>query len=219
MGTYWRNWKASRWSQFPAKRRYSRGFKFSVSHSKREVDMSQLGEGISPPQQLRMTISAENVLNLPHLSPPEGYILREYRPGDEDSWLELLQLAGFDNWDQARMDRYLLDLERREGSRVVSHSGTIVAATFADRGMTSREFGVLDHVATHPLHRTKGLGRVVCTSVMKFLVARGCPAVTLWSDDWRLPAIKLYLSLGFIPEMDREDMPSRWDVVMDQISS
>ncbi len=37
------------------------------------------------------------------------------------------------------------------------------------------------------------------------------------TDDWRLPAIGLYLSLGFDPVMEREDMPSRWRAIMAEL--
>ncbi len=39
----------------------------------------------------------------------------------------------------------------------------------------------------------------------------GDVGVMLFTDDWRLPAIGLYLSMGFEPQMNREDMPGRWD--------
>ena len=34
-----------------------------------------------------------------------------------------------------------------------------------------------------------------------------------FTDDWRLPAIGLYLSMGFEPQMTREDMPRRWESI------
>ena len=112
------------------------------------------------------------------------------------------------------MEAYLADPERREGSRVVSLGRDIVAATFASPQQFPSRAGVLDYVVSHPNHRGKGLGRAVCTAVLRFFVDRGYESVVLLTDDWRLPAIGLYLSLGFVPEMTRGDMPSRWKAVM-----
>ncbi len=76
-----------------------------------------------------------------------------------------------------------------------------------------RTQGVLDFVVTHPDHRSRGLGRATCTAVSKFFIDLGCKSVSLLTDDWRLPAIYLYLSLGFKPVMNRIDMPERWATI------
>ena len=78
-----------------------------------------------------------------------------------------------------------------------------------------RREGVLDYVATHPDHQGRGLGRATCAAVSRYLVAQGCAMVSLLTDDWRLAAIHLYLSLGFEPVMNRDDMPERWARVME----
>ena len=65
--------------------------------------------------------------------------------------------------------------------------------------------------------RGLGLGRAACTGVVKHLVDRGYSNVILYTDDWRLPAIGLYLSMGFEPQMTRQDMLGRWQRVMEQL--
>jgi mycothiol synthase len=65
--------------------------------------------------------------------------------------------------------------------------------------------------------RGLGLGRAVCTGVVRYLVDRGYANVVLYTDDWRLPAIGLYLSMGFEPQMTRMDMPERWRRVQEQL--
>ena len=167
-----------------------------------------------PPQQLSMTMTADRVQPLADVELPEGYVLRGYRHGDEEGWLELLHRGGFlREWDRARIDAHLADPERQDGSRVVYHHGALVAATFASRQTQPVRAGILDYVVSHPEHRGRGLGRAVCTAVMRFMVRRGYRRIALSTDDWRLPAIGLYLSLGFEPEMTREDMPARWAAV------
>ena len=182
----------------------------------------------NPPMQLTMVIGADAVRSLADVPLPAGYVVRACRPGDTPSWAVALQRGGFDSWDEPQVLEFLEVAERREGSRLVEYDGRIVASTFASRisnrppmtsasGVDPSEEGVLDFVVTHPDHRGKGLGRATCTEVARFLVARGCKAVSLNTDDWRLPAIHVYLSLGFQPVMSRDDMPARWEAVFQQL--
>ena len=179
------------------------------------------GEAL-PAKQLCMVIDAAGVRALPDLGVPSGYALRPFRVCDEVTLAHTLQAVGFRDWGVDRVLDALADADRRAGSAVVEFQGRIVASTFASRmapdrtspvtgkpGDPRRE-GVLDYVATHPDHQGRGLGRATCTSVSRYLVEQGCEMVSLLTDDWRLPAIHLYLSLGYEPVMNREDMPERW---------
>ena len=57
-------------------------------------------------------------------------------------------------------------------------------------------------------------GPINCTrAVAPSMVKRGYGKIILFTDDWRLPAIGLYLSMGFEPQMSGEDMPERWDAI------
>lgn len=182
-----------------------------------------------PPKQLRMIIADASVAGLPDVALPDGYLMRSYLYGDADGWADVLRLGGFGNcWSAGRVLGYLEDAVRREGSRLVEHEGRIVAGTFASMvsnrpssspvsGTEPSLEGVLDYVVTHPDHRGKGLGRATCTEVARYLVTHGCKSVLLNTDDWRLAAIHIYLSMGFRPVMTRNDMPHRWAAVYDNL--
>ena len=198
-----------------------------VDRSGRVVS-EERGGGLEP-KQLCMVIDGVGVRGMPDVVIPAGYALRTYREGDEVTLAETLRSAGFVDWDVARVLGYLEDADRRAGSAVVEQGGAIVASTFASRmssgsvspvtgksGEPWRE-GLLDYVATHTDHQGRGLGRATCTAVSRYLVNQGCETVLLFTDDWRLPAIHLYLSLGYRPVMHRSDMPERWAQVMDEL--
>ena len=177
-----------------------------------------------PPKQLRMIIDEASVFRLPDVPLPDGYVMRPYRSGDAHSWAETLQACGFEQWNDTEVLAYLEDVERLEGSRVVEYKSRVVAGTFASRNadetsdaVEPEEEGVLDLVVTHPDHRGKGLAKATCTGVAKFFVRLGCQSVSLWTDDWRLPAIHVYLSLGFKPVMTRTDMPGRWAAIYENL--
>jgi mycothiol synthase len=166
---------------------------------------------------------------MPDVAVPEGYLVRGYREGDVVTMAAALQAVGFRNCGVDRVVETLEDADRRAGSALVEYRGMIVAVTFASRTSSSetnpatgnpgepwRE-GVLDNVATHPDHQGRGLGRATCTAVSRYLVEQGCETVQLLTDDWRLPAIHLYLSMGYRPVMSRSDMPARWAAVTSEL--
>ena len=179
----------------------------------------ETSESAMEPKQLSMSAPASGAARLPDAPVPDGYVLRRYRPGDEDSWQELLRAGGFsEDWSSRTVRDYMTDPVRRAGSWVAVLRNNLVSATFATPDASRPEVGVLDYVVTHPDHRGKGLSRAVCTGVMKFFRDRGYDRIRLLTDDWRLPAISLYLSLGFKPEMTRPDMPPRWQEVRNNLS-
>ena len=180
-------------------------------------------------KQLCMVIGSAGVRALPDTSVPEGYELRRYRQADILTLAETLQAVGFRDCGVDRLLETLEDADRRAGSALVEYRGAIVAVTFASRTSTDgtnpvtgnpgdpRREGVLDYVATHPDHQGRGLARATCTTVSRYLVEQGCETVQLLTDDWRLPAIHLYLSMGFEPVMSRRDMPERWAAIMSEL--
>jgi len=54
--------------------------------------------------------------------------------------------------------------------------------------------------------------------VVRLLVQRGYERIYLLTDDWRLPAIATYLSLGWEPYIYDEQMRERWERVMAQLA-
>jgi mycothiol synthase len=171
-------------------------------------------------KQLSMVIDADTVRGLSSTKLSDEYTLRGYEPGDEDTWIPLVNMGQFSSvWDVAKFEAYLGQHERKEGSRVVVNSQGVVAATFASVQEHERNMGRLDFVVSHPDQRGQGLGRVVCTEVSRYLVDRGYTKIILFTDDWRLPAIGLYLSMGFEPLMAHDDMQERWDTVLKTLNA
>ena len=55
-------------------------------------------------------------------------------------------------------------------------------------------------------------------SVVGRLLRGGYTHIYLNTDDWRLPAITVYLRLGWIPFLYQADMEARWRVVCEQLN-
>ncbi len=170
------------------------------------------------PRQLTMSIagSVAKGCQLPEL--PFGYCIRSFKPGDETGWIDLIATE-FERWDRKHFDAYLSERERRQGSRLIEFEGRIVAATFASHVRSQPLIGGVDYVVSDPVHRGRKLGLIACGAVVRNLGESGYESVSLVTDDWRLPAIKIYFDLGFTPVINRIDMPARWEAVRKQLET
>jgi mycothiol synthase len=145
---------------------------------------------------------------LPEIAVPVGYTLRTYRAGDEAAWGEIMnspQGIGSE-WTPEKVRERLIDKPQfRAGGLFFATSdadgGRPVASACAWlKDPAELALGTLHMVAALPEHRGRGLGRLVCLAVLHHFRGRGFRAVDLSTDDFRVPAIKSYLGLGFVPE-------------------
>ena len=71
-------------------------------------------------------------------------------------------------------------------------------------------------VCALPEHRGRGLGRLVTLAALHYMLGRRDTDVLLETDDFRIPAVKTYLALGFVPvylEDASSDHVMRWSEV------
>ena len=131
-----------------------------------------------PPKQLSMIITAEAARSMPaatippRLQPPSIPPRRRRFLGSPDK----RPATTAPDWDRARFDEYMTGPERVPGSRVAERDGVIAAATFASVQPHMDNTGRVDFVTGLPQYRGLGLGRLVCTAVVRYLVGRGYSA-------------------------------------------
>jgi mycothiol synthase len=148
---------------------------------------------------------------------PEGYQLRTYERGDDAAWLSIQKLAdpvipGGD------FDRFLAQykaalLPNGLYFAVDGASGEPVATAGAVHNTRDGMFpfgGELGWVATIPAHQSRGLGQAVSAAAVRRLLDAGYESIRVGTQDHRLPAIKLYLRMGFVPYLYASDMAERW---------
>jgi mycothiol synthase len=168
------------------------------------------------PKQLQMTWPGHGSISPPTFSIPPEYTLRTFQPGDEEGYLHLMHLAEFSYWTQQNVQESLLRAVPR-GLFLIVHNPTdcLVATTSAQH--SSYHQGEIGWVAGDPTHRGKKLGFAVCAAALQRLVEIGYREITLKTDDFRLPAVKIYFELGFIPCLTSDDMNQRWQKVCQQL--
>jgi mycothiol synthase len=77
--------------------------------------------------------------------------------------------------------------------------------------------GEIGYVAVDPLYRGKGLGRAVVALAVARLIEAGYHHIFVGVQGWRLPAVKCYLGLGFVPLLHTDELLPRWRRICEQI--
>lgn len=155
----------------------------------------------------------------PRLGPE--YALRIFDPDrDMAEYLSLVHEAGFTSFDEQRVTDCLQRV-LPDGFYVVVHTPTneLVATAMATHSSLPRHpyGGELGWVAGRSAHSGKGLGETVCSAVVARFLSAGYRRIFLLTDDWRLPALKVYLKLGFVPLLFEERIAERWQAVCDTL--
>jgi mycothiol synthase len=166
--------------------------------------------------QLEMVRPSTALVDVPPL--PDGCVLRQFRAGDEEEYDGLFHLAFADE------GRFSEVLERvlEGGFFVIEHlaTGQLVASGQAWRGSIMPrhpEAGQMGWLVADPSHAGRRLGTIVGASATSRLAAEGYQQPCLGTEDFRLAAISIYLKLGWVPYLYREDMEPRWRRIFDQL--
>ncbi|MBW7881827.1 MAG: GNAT family N-acetyltransferase [Caldilineaceae bacterium] len=170
--------------------------------------------------QLEMVWPARLLNTPPVVKLPEGYALRTYRPGDEARFYRVMKLAGWPEWDNETLQPWLARI-LPAGWFMAIHvaSGDIVATAMALHSHAELHpfGGELGWVSGDPAHAGKGLGLAVCAAVTARFIAAGYDNIHLYTEDWRLAALKTYLKLGYVPFLCAPDMVKRWQNICRQL--
>jgi mycothiol synthase len=153
---------------------------------------------------------------------PSGYVVRSCLDQDLSAVRTLIDADGPINdkaWECFR-DRIVPG-----GAFLITHteSGKPVAtASAVHNPRATRHYfpfgGEVGYVTADPAHLGKGLGRVVVARVVARLIDIGYRHIFVGVQGWRLPAVKCYLRLGFVPLLHTEELLPRWRRICEQIA-
>ena len=165
--------------------------------------------------QLRMIYLVDDSVPIPEPVVPEGFRLRNMGKEELAPYSDLRVSASFNQWQESDYDDLAVRLvDGRNGHFVIEEiaTGNLVAAADGEYLETEliHGMGTLGWVMSSPLYRGKKLGYSVCAAVMQHLAKHGFRTFQLSTDDFRVPAIKTYLNLGWRPWLYEADMESRW---------
>jgi len=155
---------------------------------------------------------------LPQNNLPDGYVLTHYNCSDDaEAWNKIIS-ESFNI--QADFEKQIRSNENFRPERVsfVCHGNTPVAtATAWYNAQWDESVGYLHMVGLLPQYAGKSLGLQASLAALHQMKREGRKSAVLHTDDFRIPAIKTYTRLGFLPQITHESHVERWQKILTQI--
>ena len=169
--------------------------------------------------QLRM--ARYDLENLPRFRCPDGYHIRTYQSGDEVYWARIMDRAFVDQ-GRTSEDTYADVINQPnfdpDGFCFVVHRDVPIGTACAwNRCHRGKPIGYIDMLAVLPEHTGHKLGKWLTVFLLHYFKTRHVGYVMLDTDDFRLPAIKNYLNLGFVPVYVGENHGERWRTIFKKL--
>ena len=167
--------------------------------------------------QLRMV--KPDISVLPEANIPGGYELRVLREDEKTKWEGLCFKAFGSKHDFKSV------IEDKKGYAPdgvfvitditdITGKDKLIATGTALLDCNDNGYGYVHMIAADPDYSGKKLGYEITAAVLRRLRGGGFDKAELTTDDFRLPAIKTYLNLGFVPDMSvDETMRGRWEKI------
>jgi mycothiol synthase len=153
---------------------------------------------------------------LPVCSLPQGYSIRLLRDDEGEAWCAcLLNDMGIDVISQELFKEKMLDDADVPSDSIfcVEDEKHLPVATATAQLKKEGNVATLHMVGAKESARGKGLGLAVCAAAVQKHLDEGYEGCFLTTHDWRLPAVKHYLKLGFMPVLNHESMRGRWQII------
>ena len=171
-------------------------------------------------EYIKVAMILERLDQLPYHPLPEGYQLRNFREGDEDTWSEIeTSVDEFKSVDKAsehfheEFGPYIDEMKIRcffidtAGGRSI---GT--ATAWYNRDFRDGTYGRLHWVGIHPDLQGKKLGKPLTSAAMDRL-AQYHKKAYLTTQTTSFIAIKIYLDFGFEPYLTMDSCPKAWQLL------
>ena len=136
-----------------------------------------------------------------------------------NKWLDIVQYGlsvGRENEEFYHLNMTKEPFYEENKCFFILENGKAVATTTVICNYEKKE-GHIHMVACHECARGKGYGTLLNRIAEFTLKSEGMKTAHLTTDDWRIPAIKSYLRIGFTPDLSTEDFKTRWANIYKQI--
>lgn len=153
----------------------------------------------------------DDLENIPQYELPSGCNVHTFRPGEERLWEWICQGAfgkDFGSDFKFDFDRMMRSDKCFSPDRVFmaqQHSQVTATASAWFDPKFGAHTGILHWVATHPTASGEGLARPVIAAALNAMKKLGYTRAILTTQEYRLPAIKLYKEFGFHPVYDEAE--------------
>ena len=148
---------------------------------------------------------------------PSGYHLRSYCEGDDIHWANIISdsFGGRVRTAQDTQNEITnRDVFVPDGLFFITHQDIPIATACAWRQTVDEsDVGYVHMVGVVGEHTGRKLGKWVSLAVLLYFSENGFTCSMLDTDDFRIPAIKTYLNLGFIPVYVDNTQTERWQEI------
>jgi mycothiol synthase len=154
--------------------------------------------------------------NVPDVPLPEAYFLRCFQNGDEAGLAKVYRNEQLGMITATDVRKTMLEHQCFKPERlfVVVHDDVVVGTAAAwVEPCDPAEAGRLHMLAVAPQHRGMRLGTRLTIETIKYTRNEGFAVQRLSTDDWREPAIRVYLRLGYYPLLIHESHRARWEAI------
>lgn len=157
------------------------------------------------PQEIFMI--RPNLDDIPVFNLPKPFKLRNYHKGDEENWFQIYKAADhYNKIYSAMFKEYFgadeVKLGRRQFYICNEDDQTIATATsWYNEDYHGESIGRVHWVAVHPDYQGLGLAKPLISNVLNRFKELGHKKCYLRTLSVRTPAICLYLSFGFRPDI------------------
>lgn len=153
-----------------------------------------------------------------------GYSVSPLDPTEDEIWVAIHRLA-IPSFSASDLHRWLAryrTLALQKGIFIAREdkSGDPVATVGSLADAKDGMFplgGQLGWVATVPAHRGRGLASWLCGLATERLLTEGFENIFVCTGDDMLPAIRVYLGLGYVPCLYAPDQRARWEIISHSI--
>jgi len=154
---------------------------------------------------------------------PEGFYMRSYKKGDELGWCRCMingDLGVEEIKEEVFVEKMLNDKSVNPDNIFFLISPVNeIAGSITYQYTDDKTIGFVHMVGIDLRYRGKKLALPMHLYAIKKILDDGVKQIFLTTDDWRLPAIKVYLNVGFVPVLYKPDMEVRWNQVMAKLHS
>ena len=150
----------------------------------------------------------------------QGYTIRTYQPGDEGPFLSLMSDGDFDPWNDEKLQYNIAKIIPEGWFFAVEIASKKIVGTAMCLHNYSEQTpftGDVGWLACHPDHRGLGLGYSLTAYVTNRFLSAGYTQIQLHTEHYRLPAVKTYLKLGYLPLLSSPAAYLLWQEIGEQI--
>ena len=165
--------------------------------------------------QVLMLAFPEEELNIPV---PDGFFIRPCNPDwrvDAPGWIHACEKLYDCIYTLEQFEKEMIEDPECGPERIFficrQSDGAIVGTATAKLGQVA----ILHNVGIAREFMGMRLSRALCAAPVNYMIRHGARRIQLSSDDFRVPALRTYLALGFRPWYTNEVMVKRWQAVFE----